>query len=36
LYKRVIDEQLDTIGMLKRRVAELEAKGNEESEQNVV
>jgi transcriptional regulator with XRE-family HTH domain len=36
LYKRIIDEQLDTIGMLKRRVAELEAKGNEESEQNVV
>jgi hypothetical protein len=34
-YKRIIEEQLDTIGMLKRRVAELEAKGNEDSEQSI-
>jgi hypothetical protein len=31
-FKRIIDEQLDTISMLKNRVAELEEKLKEESE----
>jgi hypothetical protein len=34
-YKRIIEQQLDTIGMLKRRVAELETKANEDCEQSI-
>jgi transcriptional regulator with XRE-family HTH domain len=31
LYKRIIDEQLDTINMLKKRIVELESKNSNES-----